>query len=365
MKAVVVGGGVLGAAAAYRLAARGVAVTLVEAGELAGETSRRSFAWLNGNDKPPLVYQRLNQEGVEAHRRLRDELGRGPWLHESGCIRFVSDPADGAALRERVARLQGDAYPAELIDRARASELEPRVDFSSAVELAYFPREGWAHGPTLVNTLVDAALERGARVLTETRVVAIEERGGGVVVRTADDVFEADAVVIATGRFSDEVAKVVHFALPLAPTCGLLAVTSPIPDPPQVVVYAPGVHFRPDGDGRMVLQDDETDDMVGPGTPENPNLPGCAMLLERAQRFVPGLRSARIDEARIGIRPMPADGYPVVGPIPGHPNAYMLVTHSGMTLAPVLAEIATAELVDGQPDPRLSTFRPERWLVRA
>jgi glycine/D-amino acid oxidase-like deaminating enzyme len=363
--AVVVGAGVLGAAAAYHLAARGVAVTLVEAGEPAGETSRRSFAWLNANHKPPLVYQQLNEAGILAHARLRDRLGRGPWLDESGSIRFVADEAASVELAARVERLSASGYPAEMIDVARAAELEPRVDFGSARAVALFAGEGWAHGPTLVATLVEEARRRGARVLTHAPVRAIEERAGGVEIVVSDERIRSDAVVVAAGRFSDQVAGLVGFELPLAPTCGLLAVTSVVQDPPATVVYAPGVHFRPDGDGRMVLQDNDTDAMVGPDTPETPDLPACQLLFERARAFVPALAGARIEEARVGVRPMPADGYPVVGPLPGHERVYSLVTHSGMTLGPLLGEIAAAEVVDGQPDPRLATFRPERWLVRA
>lgn len=361
----VIGGGALGAAAAYQLALRGVSVTLVEAGELASGTTRRSFAWLNANDKPPLVYQRLNEDGIQAHRRLRERLSSAPWLHETGSIRFATDSARVDELEARVERLRATGYPSELISPARAAELEPRVDFSGALAAAHFPGEGWAHGPTLVRAVAAAAAELGARVLTQSPVTAIEERASGVEVRAGSELLSADVVVVAGGRLSDQVARQVGFELPLAPTCGLLAVTSPLEGPPESVVYAPGVHFRPDADGRLVLQDDETDRTVGPDTPETPDLPGCALLLERARAFVPALGSARIEEARVGIRPMPADGYPVVGPTPGHERIYLVVSHSGLTLGPLLGEIAAAELVNGEPDARLATFRPGRWLVRA
>src|SRR5829696_5708538 len=123
LRAIVIGAGAVGASVAYRLAAGGAAVTLLEAGQPGGGTSARSFAWLNANDKPPEPYHRLNAEGVEAHRRLRDALGRGPWLHETGTLLFARAGAPAAALVERVGRLRDLAYPAELIDRARAAAL--------------------------------------------------------------------------------------------------------------------------------------------------------------------------------------------------------------------------------------------------
>ena len=54
---------------------------------------------------------------------------------------------------------------------------------------------------------------------------------------------------------------------------------------------------------------------------------------------------------------------PVVGPVPGVENAYVAVTHSGVTLAPILGELTAAELVGGAaPAELLAPFRPTRLL---
>ena len=58
-----------------------------------------------------------------------------------------------------------------------------------------------------------------------------------------------------------------------------------------------------------------------------------------------------------------AYGLPVVGPVPGVQNAFVVVTHSGVTLAPILGELVTAELLDGAaPSELLAPFRPPRLL---
>jgi glycine/D-amino acid oxidase-like deaminating enzyme len=271
---------------------------------------------------------------------------------------------DCAPLAARVERLRALDYPAELIDTARAGELEPRVDFTGATAIAWFPGEGWAHGRTLVGTLVEAARVRGARLMTRSPATAIEARGDGVGLVAGGEPIEADLAVIAAGRFSDRVAALAGARLPLAPTRGLLAVTSPLADCPGRIVYAPGLHLRPEHGGRLVLQDDETDRGVGPDSPEDPvRLPGCALLLERARRLVPGLRDGRIEAARVGIRPMPVDGHPVVGPLSFAPRLYLAVTHSGMTLGPLLGELVAAELLGGTAPSVLADYRPERCVT--
>ena len=101
------------------------------------------------------------------------------------------------------------------------------------------------------------------------------------------------------------------------------------------------------------------DDLIGTA---NPQESGRALLRD-ASNSIPALAGARLEAVRIGVRPMPKDGLPMVGPIPGAANAYSVVSHSGVTLGPLWARIVTAELTTGRPDPRLEPFRPGRFIT--
>lgn len=364
MRVLILGAGVIGASIAYWLTVAGAQVTLVDQSAPGGGTTSTSFAWLNANRKPPAPYQALNAQGIQAHRRLANDLGAGRWLHATGMLRGVPE-AETDELTAHIAELQQSGYPAERIDPLQAKALEPAVAWPQGMAFAHFPQEGWAHGPLLVKALVTAVQARGAAVLRGDGVVALEMAGERVDgVRLASSTrLEADVTVIASGRWSDRVASLAGLRLPLAPTCGLLTVTEPLQRGPGSVVYAPGVHFRPDGDGRVVLQDDETDATVGPDTPPDPHLPGCIELLRRAAEYLPDLKGTEISEARVGIRALPADGYPIVGFVPQRGNLYVAVTHSGMTLGPLLGEIVADEISQGTRDARLATFRPDRCVV--
>ena len=382
MKFIVVGAGVVGGSVAYRLAACGADVTLVDAGRPGAATTSRSFAWLNGNDKQPPAYGQLNAEGIAAHHRLAADLGSSPWLHPTGNLMLTH--GDPTGLEARVARLRALDYPAELVSPKRAAELEPALDFADATAIAWFPGEGWAHGPTLAAVLTEAAADRGARVITGVAVAGVpgvgpnraalpraggwaEAPGAGQppdgpgVTLASGKRLHADAVVLAAGRFTDRLAALAGWHVPLRPTSGLLAVTSPIRGGPTRVVYAPDVHFRPDGDGRYVLQSDDGDRSVAADSPEDPaQLPMCRTLLDRARLLAPALADAHIESARVGTRPMPVDGLPIVGPLA--PGLYVAVTHSGMTLGLLLGELVAGELLGGQPDARLAPYRPKRCV---
>ena len=64
----------------------------------------------------------------------------------------------------------------------------------------------------------------------------------------------------------------------------------------------------------------------------------------------------------VGWRPMPLDGYPVLGFASEAPNLYVALTHSGVTLAPALSQLAAQEICDGTPaDAVLGPYRPQRF----
>jgi glycine/D-amino acid oxidase-like deaminating enzyme len=85
-------------------------------------------------------------------------------------------------------------------------------------------------------------------------------------------------------------------------------------------------------------------------------------LLDRVRALLaaPDLELERIV---IGQRPMPADDEPLVGPMPGRKGLYAAAMHSGVTLAPGVAELVADELMDGTEAPLLAPFRPGRAMA--
>ena len=71
----VIGAGIVGASAAFRLSEAGRSVVVLEAGTPAGKTTGNSFAWLNAVSKEPEAYHRLNALGMEEHRRIAADAG--------------------------------------------------------------------------------------------------------------------------------------------------------------------------------------------------------------------------------------------------------------------------------------------------
>ena len=87
-------------------------------------------------------------------------------------------------------------------------------------------------------------------------------------------------------------------------------------------------------------------------------------LLARAACYLPGLADAEAIPVSVGWRPMPVDGYPTMGYTDETPNLYVALTHSGVTLAPVLSQLAALEICENvRADAVLEPYRPGRFAA--
>ena len=363
---VVVGGGVVGAAVTYRLATAGARVTLLEAGQLGSGTSGMSIAWINSNDKPPLEYHELNTGGMAEHATLAREFGAAPWLHLTGHLEWVDDPAAAQQLEDKVSRLQAWGYQAELLTPREARQLEPDLAIPDGTAfVASYPAEGYVDPVLFIGVLTRAAERAGASVQTRAPVASFLQQGSrikGVVTEDGTE-YAADVVVLCAGPWTDRVAAQAGLDVPLAPATGLFVITAPAPISLRAIVHAPGITVRPDGAGRLMMRSPDVEATVTPETPTMPIPSECDRILRRAVEILPKLDGTPLEAARIGVRPMPRDGYPIVGWAPEREGLYMVCTHSGVTLAPLLGRIAAREIMDGVVDPRITGFRPERLVT--
>jgi glycine/D-amino acid oxidase-like deaminating enzyme len=361
LRVAVVGAGVVGTSVAYRLSEGGAEVVLVDGAEPGSGTTSTSFAWVNANNKLPREYFELNLAGMQEHGRLHDEISGG-WLHPTGNL-IVPTERELENLVERVERLHSWSYAAEMLPASTVNEkLESRVVFPDPVtRVAHFPQESWVDAPTLTRTLVQATGRNGASTLFGNVVNGIEVGGKGVTVSLGNsETVHAEAVVNATGAGAAPVAEMVGRELPLDVFPGLLVRVAVPGGPLGHLLHTPHINLRPDGPGYVLLHhgsiDEElTDDFAGAEDPL------CKELLHRAQRVLPALEEAEIVEARFGSRPVPADGHSCVGALSRIPGYYEAVTHSGVTLGPLVGRLLAREILTGEVDPLIAPFRPDRF----
>lgn len=363
----VIGLGIVGASAAYAAAGAGVRVLALDAGAPGGGTSGTSFAWLNSVRKDPEVYHHLNCAGMAAHEALARGLGGDSGHHGGGSLEWAAGET-GGELRERVQRLAGRGYAAEWISRERALGLEPGLAIGEEVrEVAFYAGDAWLDAPVLIRRLLAAARTQGAEVLEGVPVRGLRARGDRVEAVMPDgSAVAARSLLICVGPSTQAFLESLGVTIPVGRVPGLLAYTSRSGQPLHRVVHAPGVHLRPTADGALVLGAEDIDGLAsGVEVFERRRAELAALLVERAARVFPAARHVRVVDQRIGVRPMPGDRHTIAGRIPGFIDAWLIATHSGVTLGPLLGRLLAEEIIRGLESPLLGPFRPERFVRRA
>ena len=357
----VIGLGIVGASALYALVRAGARAVALDAGLPGGGTSSRSFAWVNAVHKEPEVYHRLNAEGIAAHRQLARDLGGDAGYHEDGSLEWVESDEDERELRERVDRLAGRGYAAAWISAERARRMEPGLAIPGHLsEVVFYAADGRLDPPRLIERLLAAAA--GAEIRTNTPVRSLRVQGDRVeAVILSEGILAAESVLLCVGPATQALLAPLGIDLPVGRVPGLLAVTSPPSRPLGRVVHAPGIHLRPDASGGLMLGATDIDGLIAETTSSEDAAAIAERLVERAARVFPSVRGVRLADSRIGVRPMPVDGHTIAGQIPGIRNAWVLATHSGVTLGPLLGRLIAEEIVGGAVSPVLGPFRPERF----
>jgi len=357
----VIGAGAIGAGVGYYLAREGADVLIVDAGQPGALTTGASLAWVNASSKAAHpAYFELNFAGLREYERLAAELGEVPWWNQTGNVRW--DFRDEQEVAQVVDQLRARGYPAEVwdVDQARRL-LEPGVAFDSpCARVALFPSEGWVDGPRMVQALVDAATGEGARkvVGSSVRAITIADRAVRSVQLDDGEAHAVDAVVNAAGPAAASVAALVGRKLPMRNRPGLAVRLDTSGDWVRRVIHAPGIAIRPDGHKRAFVLARCSE----PAVRETGH--ASSELIEQVRRLaavvVPGFADAAVADARVGHRPVPPDGLPLIGRTGGVSGYYEAVTHSGITLGPILARVLTAEILHNEIDPLVSSFRASR-----
>ena len=250
--------------------------------------------------------------------------------------------------------------------------LEPHVSFGDCAEGFLAPSDGWLDAPRLARHLAGEIVEAGSDLRENMEVTGfIEGVSGFTGVETAHGRVAGDTIVIAagveTGMIAARVLGADSSTAPLKMVPGLLVEIAASTWWLNHVVCFPDhadLNMRPQQSGRLLMGADDSDRMCGQDPGPETKRAAIRHLIEGARRYFNDLDvgdALRSTKSRIGVRPMPADGHSIVGSLPGCDNLFIAVTHSGITLAPILGSFLADEITTGRVSPLLERF-PTRSL---
>ncbi|MBV9813337.1 MAG: FAD-binding oxidoreductase [Acetobacteraceae bacterium] len=278
---VVIGGGIVGTCAALTLAQRGVAVTLCEKGDIAGEQSSRNWGWVrkNGRDEReiPLIMESLRQ-----WERMNETIGAETGFRTCG-VMSVARNADERAKHEA---WLDKARPYQIGSRIiEGEELEALMPGATQryVSALYNATDGRAEPQKAAPAIALAARRLGAHVLTRCAVRGLDLAGGRVSgVVTERGRIACDGVVLAGGAWSRLFCGSLGVDLPQLKVLSTCARTAPIEGLPETSAWVGNFAYRKRLDGGYNIADGTA--TVVPIVPDTIRLMPSFLPLARAAK---------------------------------------------------------------------------------
>ena len=373
---VVAGGGVIGTAIAWRAAAAGLDVVLVDPADghaaslvAAGMLAPASEALFGEGALLRLNLLALRRFGSFA-AELEEATGHQVGLRREGTLAVAYDPGDYAALIRLTAFRRSAGLDAEELDSRACRKLEPFLapDVHGGVLFA----DDWSvDNRRYAAALREAAGSAKVRSVRD-RVLEVRVRDGqarGVRLADGGDI-DAARVVVAAGCWSGTVGGLPDaLRTVIRPVKGqLLRLRHPAGVPPVIghtiraIVRGTDVYLVPRADGELIVG--ATSEERGPD--QTVTAGAVHDLLHDAMSVLPVTSELILAETCAGLRPGTPDNGPVVGRC--GPDGLLLVTghyRNGILMSPVTADAAVALLAGQAPAPEWEPFTPARFSAEA
>lgn len=362
---VVVGGGVMGCTVAAHLAAAGQTVVVIDKGGLCMQASGVNAGTLAIQIKRAVLIP-YAMKGWELWRDAAQWLGVDAGFHQVGGITVAFTQDEAEMLTERMEARRRNGAPIEMIGANRAHELEPGLS-DKPVLASWCALDGYASSNELGDLFRAALARAGVDIREFSDVQAVAREGGGYVVRTPGGALRARRVVMAGGMWLEGLLRRdFGINIPLICRVNQVSVTERLPPIMRRVL---GV-----ATGLLTLKQSENGTVIigggwqGKGDPERggyevipENLTGNLRLAAYA---IPALQQARIVRTWLGIEGNSQDALPLVGELPGFPDAYVIgAVRGGFTIGPYMGKLL-AQRILGQ-EPEMPLFDPARAIVPA
>jgi glycine/D-amino acid oxidase-like deaminating enzyme len=367
-RVVVVGGGVLGVAAAAHLVRGGAEVVLVTAGRLGSGASGRSLSWLNSfGSLRSKEYHRLRTAGTDRYRTLAARTPSCDFVRFDGGLTWPA-PRDAEVYREHLRYMHEIGYDAVWLAPEQVADQTPGIDPAAiSPEGAIFnPGEGWVDLPSLIQLLAGQIRARGGRIVEDagpTRIEVDGQRRATGVVTAAGQRHPADVVLLATGPDVPAMLAELGITIPDGTQRAVLVRTRPVVSSLRAVLNTPQVSIRPTPHGGFVMDSDAAAEHVVGDEQSGYEIKDSAVedLLGEASAILAGHPRLEVDRVGIGRKPIPGDGDPVLGAVEQIPGLSVAFTHSGATLALIAGELLARDIVSGEASPLLASFGPNRF----
>lgn len=364
---IVVGGGVIGCATAYFLAAEhGLRSVIVERDAVASGASGGAAGELGavGRHRYSVEYTRFLLEGIRMHEEVAGTLvaesGVDYLFSDIPILRPALDEDEATDLQAQMGWQREIGIDVEWLDESTLRSLGTWLT-TDALGAAYTTEKQLEAYPFSI-ALAQACERRGVSIRT-AEVNGVLREGGRAcgVTLTSGERITAGAVLVANGPWSQHTAEWLGMEVPVIPLRGQIVHVSPpdgVPMPEHSIFHETGYVLPKAGGDLLVGTTEER-----AGFDPHPTMEAQNGILEAVIRFAPNVLDAPIRDLTACLRPYSLDEMPILGPVPGTGSLYLATGHGykGITLAIISGKAMAQQIADGGSVIDIAPFSPARF----
>ncbi|MFY9608640.1 MAG: FAD-binding oxidoreductase [Blastocatellia bacterium] len=367
---VIIGGGCMGASAAYHLTRLGVSdVAIIERESMLGMGSTGRNAGGVRHQFSSEANVLLSIESIRCFENFTEQVGYPIDFHQDGYLFLLSSELDLEAFRRNVEMQRRLGVEVDVISPEEARLLAPGLEVDGVLSATFCARDGIADPNGVTMGFAKAAQAAGARIYRDTEVVGIEVDAGRVAaVRTSTGRISTRRVVNAAGPHARNIGKMTGLDVPVLPYRRHIFITEPIAHTAisaavfdssgaaaqapasriMVIDFETSFYFHREGAGILFGMSD-------PDEPSSFNTSVNWEFLEKvnsvAVRRLPVLADAGIAHAWAGLYEMTPDAMPIIGPAAQVEGFYLITGFSGHGFqhSPAAGRMLAETIVSGTP----------------
>ena len=364
--AIIIGGGLVGAAVAYGLARRGKRAVVLDEGDVAHRASRGNFGlvWVQSKGFGVPEYQRWTRRSSDAwaefSAELLNETGIASGHERPGGVTICLSEEELDKRRQMMEQLHVEAgetkFEYDILRHAELKQLLPAIG-PEVAGASYTSYDGHANPLYTLRALHAALLKHGGRYVPNVRVECVTAAPNSFTITTGGETYSAPRLVLGAGLGNKALGALVGLNVPVRPVRGQIIVTERV----APVLPMPTLMIRQTVEGTIMIG--ESREEAGFDDTTSPEI--IRTLSARAVKTFPFLRNVRIVRTWGALRVMAPDGLPIYEQSREFPGAFVCTCHSGVTLAAAHALHYAQYVIDGALPPELARFNTNRFDVRA
>ncbi len=364
MAHIIIGGGVVGLSIAYGLLKKGKNVVVLDGADDDFRASRGNFGliWIQGKGEKAPHYAMWSRQSANLWsafaKDLLAETGVDVAYQNAGGVDYFTDDnvlETRALSLANLAEQLDDDYPFEILDHSRLKAIVPEIG-PKVVGGIYSPMDGHVNPLFLLRALSIAVRNAGGKIKTSARVVSVTACDRDFSALLADGTrIEGDALVLAAGLGSVELAETLGFDAPIRPQQGQVLITEKLP---HFLKYPSGT-IRQVNEGGVQIGASKRE----AGANDSEDIATSASLAQHAIDIFPHLEQVKLVRSWAALRIMSPDGYPIYQRSQSARGASFVTCHSGITLAAAHARLMPDWILERNSAPDISQFSESRFHV--